>query len=182
MKKLIFLSLILLMTVTAHAFRISEDDLNRHIAFVAVDSTDFQTRETGISSTAFTVYWILNDEADGSGNLMASPVCIEADATNMPGIYMLDIDEAGMTNLAASIDTEELVLHITHAAMAPVTRVIEIYRPKITEGNTLDVDTSGDADATIVADGLDAIDTTPGSGNPSGFSWREMLIRLFNLR
>lgn len=61
----------------------------------------------------------------------------------MPGVYELLVDED--TTIAAGNDSEEMVLHITHAGMAPVTRTIELYRPKITAGNTLDVTSTGAA-------------------------------------
>ncbi len=54
----------------------------------------------------------------------------------MPGCYWLLLDESGATTLASGHDTEELMLHITQASMAPVTRVVEIYRPKFTEGQS----------------------------------------------
>jgi hypothetical protein len=74
---------------------------------------------------------------------MTTPTVTEADATNMPGVYFLLCDED--TTLAAGNDTEEIVFHITQASMAPVTQVVELYRPKITEGNTLDVTATGAA-------------------------------------
>lgn len=118
--------------------RIPSGTTNRYIYFVAVDSTDFTTRETGLSS--FTVYRSRNG---GTAAAMTTPTINETDATNMPGVYELLLDED--TTLTAGNDTEELSLHITHAGMAPVTRVIELYRPETTEGNTLDVTSTGAA-------------------------------------
>jgi len=120
--------------------RIPSGTTNRYIYFVAVDSADLSTRETGLSS--FTVYYEI---ANGTATAMTTPTVTEADATNMPGVYSLLIDESGMTTLTSGHDTAELVLHITQASMAPVTRVIEIYRVKATEGNTLDVTSTGAA-------------------------------------
>ena len=120
--------------------KIPSGTTNRYIYFVAVDSGDFVTRETGL--TTFTVYYEI---ANGTATAMTTPTVTEADATNMPGVYSLLIDESGMTTLTAGHDTAELVLHITQASMAPVTRVIEIYRVKATEGNTLDVTSTGAA-------------------------------------
>ena len=105
---------------------------------MAVDSTDFATRETGLSS--FTVY---RSRDGGAAAAMTTPTINETDATNMPGVYELLVDED--TTIAAGNDSEEMVLHITHAGMAPVTRTIELYRPKITAGNTLDVTSTGAA-------------------------------------
>lgn len=109
--------------------RIPSGSTDRAIYFVAVDATDLKSRETGL--TTFTVIYSLDGGADAS---MTTPTVTEIDNTTMPGVYALDIDESGMTTLTAGHDTEELCVHITQASMAPVTRVVEIYRPKFTEG------------------------------------------------
>lgn len=117
------------------------------IYFVAVDATDNTTRETGLNS--FTVYRSRND---GTPVAMTTPTVSEKSAANMPGVYTLLLDE-DMT-IGAGNDSEEMVFHITHAGMAPVTRTIELYRPKITAGNTLGVasdgDISGNVDGNVV--------------------------------
>ena len=118
--------------------RIPSGSTDRYVYFVAVDSTDFTTRETGLSS--FTVYRSRNGAAAAA---MTTPTINETDATNMPGVYELLLDED--TTLTAGNDTEEICFHITQASMAPVTRVVEIYRPETTEGNTLDVTSGGAA-------------------------------------
>lgn len=118
--------------------RIPSGTTNRYVYFVAVDATDFTTRETGLSS--FTVYRSRNG---GAAAAMTTPTINETDSTNMPGVYELLMDED--TTLTAGNDTEEIAFHITHAGMAPVTRVIELYRPETTEGNTLDVTSTGAA-------------------------------------
>jgi hypothetical protein len=74
---------------------------------------------------------------------MTTPTVNETDTTNMPGVYELLLDE-DMT-IGSGHDTEEMCFHITQADMAPVTRTIELYRPKITAGNTLDVTATGAA-------------------------------------
>ena len=120
---------------------------DQYIYFVAVDSTDFTTRETGFSS--FTVYRSRNG---GAAAPYTTPTVNETDSSNMPGVYELLIDE-DMT-IDAGDETQEICLHITHAGMAPVTRVFELFRPKITAGNTLGVaadgDVSGDVDGDVV--------------------------------
>ena len=118
--------------------RLVSGTTDQYIYFVAVDSTDFATRETGL--TSFTVY---RSRDGGVAAAMTMPTINETDATNMPGVYELLVDED--TTIAAGNDSEEMVLHITHAGMAPVTRTIELYRPKITAGNTLDVTSTGAA-------------------------------------
>jgi hypothetical protein len=126
--------------------RIPSGVTDQYIYFVAVDATDLKTRETGLSS--FTVYRSRNGAAAAA---MTTPTINETDTTNMPGVYELLLDE-DMT-IGSGNDSEEMCFHITHAGMAPVTRVIELYRPKITAGNTLGVaadgDISGNLDGTV---------------------------------
>ena len=109
--------------------RIPSGSTDRTLTFVAVDSTDLKTRETGLSS--FTVYRSRNG---GAATVYTTPTVSELSAGNMPGVYTLLLDED--TTLTAGHDDEEYVVHITQASMAPVTRSIDIYRPKFTEGQT----------------------------------------------
>lgn len=133
--------------------RIPSGVTDQYIYFVAVDATDFTTRETGLSS--FTVYRSRNGAAAAA---FTTPTINEVDATNMPGVYELLLDE-DMT-IDAGDDSQEVCLHITHAGMAPVTRTFELYRIKLTAGQTLTV-SGGDASvdvnkingATITGDG-----------------------------
>lgn len=108
------------------------------IYFVAVDSTDLKTREMGLGS--FTVYRSRNG---GAATVYTTPTVAELSAANMPGVYALTIDED--TTIASTSDSEEMVLHITQASMAPVTRTIELYRRDTTSGSTLDVTATGAA-------------------------------------
>src|SRR3990172_7290866 len=121
--------------------RIPSGTLDQVVFFVAVDSTDLKTRETGL--TTFTVY---RARDIGAATLMTTPTVAELSAANMPGVYSLLLDE-DMT-IAAGNDSEEMVFHITQAAMAPVSRTIELYRPKITLGETVTA-LNGAADADI---------------------------------
>jgi len=116
--------------------RISSGDTSKYIYFVAVDATDLKTRETGL--TTFTVYRSRNGAAAA---LMTTPTVNETDATNMPGVYELLLDE-DMT-IGAGNNSEEMAFHITQADMSPVTRTIELYRRTVTSGNTLDVTATG---------------------------------------
>ncbi len=111
------------------------------IYFVAVDSTDLKTREAGLSS--FTVYRSRNG---GAATAYTTPTVAELSAGNMPGVYALTIDED--TTIAATSDSEEYCVHITQASMAPVTRVIELYRRDTTSGQSITV-ANGAADADI---------------------------------
>lgn len=122
--------------------RIPSGVTDQYIYFVGVDSTDLKTRETGLSS--FTVYRSRNGAA---ASAMSTPTVNETDSTNMPGVYELLLDE-DMT-IGSGNDSEEMVFHITHAGMAPVTRTVELYRPKITAGNTLGVASDGDVSGNV---------------------------------
>ena len=120
--------------------KIASGVVDQLMFFVAVDSADLKTRKTGL--TTFTVY---RARDTGAATAMTTPTVAELSAANMPGVYSLLLDE-DMT-IAAGNETEEMAFHITQAAMAPVTRVIELYRPKITIGETLAV--SGSAVTTV---------------------------------
>ena len=121
--------------------RIPSGKTDQLIFFVAVDSTDLKTRKTGLSG--FTVYRSRNG---GAATIYTTPTVAELSAANMPGVYSLAIDED--TTIAAGSDSEEYCVHITVATMAPVTRVIELYRRDTTSGQTLTVAT-GTADANV---------------------------------
>jgi hypothetical protein len=112
--------------------RIPSGVTDQVIYFVAVDATDFTTRETGLSS--FTVYRSRNG---GAAAAFTTPTVAEVSSANMPGVYTLLLDE-DMT-IDAGDDSQEYCLHVTHAGMAPVTRTFELYRPKVTAGETLTV-------------------------------------------
>ncbi len=105
---------------------------DQYIYFVAVDSADLITRETGLSS--FTVYRARNGAAAAA---YTTPTIAEVSAANMPGVYSLLLDE-DMT-IAAGDHSQEIVLHITQASMAPVTLKYELYRPDVTAGETVTV-------------------------------------------
>lgn len=122
--------------------RIPSGVTDQFIYFVAVDATDHITREPGLSS--FNVYRSRNGAAAAA---MTTPTINETDNTNMPGVYELLLDE-DMT-IGEGNDSEEMVFHITHAGMAPVTRTIELYRPKITPGHTLGVAADGDVSGNV---------------------------------
>lgn len=109
---------------------------DQYVYFVAVDSTDLKTRETGL--TTFTVYRARNGAAAAA---YTTPTVAEVSSSNMPGVYSLLLDE-DMT-IATGNKSEEVVLHITQASMAPVTLVYELYRPDVTDGETLTVSSGG---------------------------------------
>lgn len=124
------------------AARIATGTADRKIAFVAVDATDLKTRKTGLST--FTVYYSRGGQA---ATLYTTPTIAEISAVNMPGVYWLTIDEG--TTLIGIHDEDEYVVHITHAGMAPVTRSIELYRPKWSEGEAGIMAASGRAQVNV---------------------------------
>lgn len=101
--------------------KILNGSLDNLIFFTAVDATDGFTRETGLNT--FTVWYQLDG---GTAAAMTTPTIVELDAVNMEGEYSLLIDETLMTQLSND-KSEELILHITHAGMREVTRLIEVY-------------------------------------------------------
>lgn len=126
--------------------RIPSGVVDQYIYFIGVDATDLKTRETGLSS--FTVYRSRNG---GAAAVYTTPTVNETDVTNMPGVYELLLDE-DMT-IDAGDDSQEVCLHITATGMAPVTRTFELYRPKLTAGNTLGVESDGDLTKVNTLDG-----------------------------
>lgn len=119
--------------------RIPSGKTDQLVYFVAVDSTDLKTRETGLST--FTVYRSRNG---GAATAYTTPTVAELSAANMPGVYALTVDED--TTIAAGSDSEEYCVHITQASMAPVTRTVELYRRDTTTGTTI---TTSNLDAAI---------------------------------
>lgn len=124
--------------------RIASGSTDKKVLFVAKDATDFTTNETGLSS--FTVYRSRNG---GTATAYTTPTIAEIDATNMPGLYSLVVDED--TTITSGDDEESYILRITHAGMAPVTIEIELYRPKITEGETVGASSGAVSNVTTVA-------------------------------
>lgn len=131
---------------------------DQYIYFVAVDSTDLKTRETGLSS--FTVYRSRNGAAAAA---FTTPTINETDVTNMPGVYELLLDE-DMT-IDSGNDSEAVVLHITQASMAPVTLMYELYRPVVSVGQTLTLAT-GNASANVLFWDNSAVATPTVAGVP----------------
>jgi hypothetical protein len=103
---------------------------DKYLYFVAVDATDYVTREPGLAT------WTVVRSRNGAADVTwTTPTITEIDNTTMPGVYALLLDE-DMT-LDAGAYTQEVCLHITHAGMAPVTRTFELYTDA--EGDISDV-------------------------------------------
>lgn len=124
--------------------RIPSAKVDQYIYFVAVDATDFTTRKTALAT------WTVQRSRKGAAEVAyTTPTITEIDATTMPGVYALLVDED--TTIDSGSDSEEYCVHITHAGMAPVTRTIELYRRTATAGNQLLVDANGRADVIKIA-------------------------------
>ena len=132
--------------------RIPSGKTDQSIYFYAADSTDLVTAETGLSS--FTVYRSRNG---GAATAYTTPTVSELSSANMPGLYRLLIDED--TTIASGSDSEEYAITITATGMAPVHRVLELYRRDTTSGGTLTV-TSGRANADVTHIATAAVSTS----------------------
>lgn len=152
---------LLLVASASHAVCIPSGTVDQYAYFVAVDSTDFTTRETGLSS--FTVYRSRN----GAAAVLMTDTVNETDVTNMPGVYELLLDE-DMT-IGSGNDEEEMTFHITHAGMAPITRAIQLCRPTVTGGETLTV-ASGVGESLMQGTATGAITATSINANAIGAS------------
>ncbi|TGR13168.1 hypothetical protein EN833_08335 [Mesorhizobium sp. M4B.F.Ca.ET.190.01.1.1] len=119
--------------------RIPSGKTDQNIYFEAVDSTDLITKKTGL--TSFTVYRSRNG---GTMTAYTTPTIIERSSANAPGLYALLVDED--TTIASTSDAEEYAVRITQASMAPVTRVVELFRRDTTAGRTATVDANGRVD------------------------------------
>ena len=86
------------------------------IMFNAVNELDNFSPLTGL--TSFTVYYSLNG---GVATAMTTPAVTEISAANMPGVYFLAIDEAGMVSAIG-----DLAIHITSTGMVNVRRQVDI--------------------------------------------------------
>ncbi|ADV12940.1 hypothetical protein [Mesorhizobium ciceri] len=124
--------------------RIPSGKVDQYIYFVAVDSVDLKTKKTGL--TGFTV---LRERNGLNRAFYTTPTIVELDSVNCPGLYRLLIDED--TTIAAASDAEEYVVHINVAGMAPVIRVIELFRRDTTSGRTQLVDANGRVDVSAIA-------------------------------
>lgn len=102
--------------------RVESGVLTQVLDFVAVDSTDLKTRETGL--TTFTVY---RSRGGGTATVFTTPTVTEKSSANMPGVYHLLLDED--MSITAGMLTEVMTFHITQASMAPVTISIELFKP-----------------------------------------------------
>lgn len=103
--------------------RVVSGTVDEYLHFVAVYSTDYTTPLTGLSSN-WTVVYCRNGGADTT---FTTPTIAEIDATTMPGAYSLLLDE-GVTVTGGNV-SEEVLIYITHAGMAPVRLTYEIFVP-----------------------------------------------------
>lgn len=102
--------------------KIPSGNTNTEIYFVAVDSTDRETRLTGLTSGDLAVEWSL----DGSA-MDAIDTLTVTDHGN--GQYSFTLNEG--TTLTGNKLNQELLLEISGTGMLMVSRVIEIYYPHL---------------------------------------------------
>ena len=120
--------------------RVPNASIDRYISFVARDSVSLE-RKLSLTTGDFSVYLSKNASVPSG---MTTPSIQEADTGNMPGVYQLLLDE--FTNLDDGHDEEEVIIHVAHpSSMIDITRTFDLYRPKGTEGNTLDITAAGNA-------------------------------------
>lgn len=112
--------------------RLASGVSDQYIYISAVDSSDHVTPKTGLSS--FTAYRSRNG---GTATAYTTPTITEVDSTNMPGLYKFLIDED--TTIDSGDETQEYAVTVKATGMDNIHRVIELYRPKITAGETLGV-------------------------------------------
>jgi hypothetical protein len=141
------------------ATKIVAGSTDRYIYFIGKDSAT-NDRKTGL--TGFAVYSSVDGDPPVS---WTTPTVNETDSTNMPGVYELLVDED--TSIASDHDSEEMSLHITASGMKPVTRIVDLYRVKATEGITIGAILGGYAAANVArVDGV-ALDTHDSGKFPS---------------
>lgn len=114
-----------------------------YMYFVAFSTSDHVTRVNNLS--AFTCVWSRNGT---TGDTITGAAVTNANSTSMTGVYKLKLDDSTMMTIGSGNDSEEVCVHIT-SSMDPVTRTFELYRPKISTGVTLVVDSSGAGNADV---------------------------------
>jgi hypothetical protein len=123
--------------------RITSGATSEYLYFVAFSTADHITRVSDL--TSFTVEASV---AGSSGATFATSVSI-VNSTRMPGVYKLLLADSTIMTISTGVDSREVCLHIT-SSMDPVTRTFELYRPKLTVGETLSV-VSSVADVTVLS-------------------------------
>ena len=121
-------------------FEVTSTDITKYLGFIIRDSADL-TLKTGLTVGSFTVYSSRNG---ATARLWTTPTFVEKDATNLPGLYHLLLDED--TTLTAGNDAEEMILRVTYTGMQPAVRSIMLVRNNI--GWINGVQLQGDGDAT----------------------------------
>jgi hypothetical protein len=166
--------------------RIKSNDISRSVYFIAVDATDYITRELILSNIY--VYYSIDggDSAPMGDENPSSPPVEVVDTINMPGVFKLAINELSMVTLPSGAESVELILHITADEMADVDLSIEIF-DKVDVGQWLGTacatpTVAGVPSVDLAATGLDNISPSEPSGRAATF--REMIVqtwmRFFN--
>ena len=95
--------------------RIVSGSTTEYLHFVAVSTSDYVTRTTGL--TSFDVIATATSASTGSTYGISVN---EVNSTQMPGVYRVLLTDSTLMTLAAGVDSREICLHIT-SSMAPVT-------------------------------------------------------------
>jgi len=114
--------------------RIPSGVITESVHFNAVDPSDNSRLLTGL--TDFTV---AQKKGSAAAAAMTTPIITEDPL--FPGTYALLCNQD--MGLSSGKDVESKLFRITHASLREITLRLEIFRPKITVGNTLTVPSSG---------------------------------------
>ncbi len=111
--------------------RIPSGVTDQVLYFVAVDATDFTTREVKVDG-----FQVWRSRDGGVGTAYTTPT-VASVGTTMPGVYHLLLDED--MSITAGNYSEEIAVHITSTDghIAPVTRVFELYDDRMTTATGL---------------------------------------------
>lgn len=127
----------------------------------------FDAGAPGLSG--FTVYRARNGAAAAA---MTTPTVTEVDATNMPGVYSLLLDE-DMT-IGAGNTTEAMVFHVSAAGMSPKVIEVELFVGP-SSADVLAIKSQTDKMTFTLANRLDvntrAINGTVVNGNGGTIPW-----------
>ena len=113
--------------------RIASGTVDQFVGFYAGTAADASTPATGL--TSFTVKYSRNG---GTYTTYTTPTTSEKG----DGLYELLLDED--TTIDAGNSTEAYDIVISHGSMATSYGTVELYRPVVTEGNTLGIESDGD--------------------------------------
>lgn len=134
--------------------RFPDDGLTRKVYIYAVDATDNVTPEPNLTS-GWNIRWALNggNLTTYTGNTANNKIAETNTGNVTEGVYELTVDWLGGDELDDDDDSMQMLVYITNldggAVIAPIVLTYEIYRIKITNGRTLDINSSGDLNGPV---------------------------------